>query len=97
MKSAKIVEEKLKKVVDVLFVKELLGMNIYDNLSSYPQLIPLVDILREEAYKMECLALNADKDYYAQLEVVKDVTESIKVLCKEIPDYKESKLFENLL
>lgn len=97
MKSSIIVEEKLKKVVEILFVKETLGINLYENISNYPELLPLVDELRRESYKLEYYALKGENEYYDQADKVREVIHGIEALMDSEPDYKKSKILKEIL
>jgi hypothetical protein len=95
MKKCIIVEEKMKKVVEMLFIKELVGTNIYENLEKYPDIQPDIEQLRNDAYTLQILALNGDVSYYNQLGKVTLLMREIdgKLGCYD--DYRKSRiLFE---
>lgn len=96
MKKCTVVEEKLKKVVETLFIKELVGVNIYENLENYPVVHPDLETLRNEAYTLEIMALNGDISYYNQLGRVTLLMEEISSKLSCYKEYKKSKILFNI-
>lgn len=96
MKKCSVDEKKLKNVVETLFIKELVGINIYENLENYPSIHPDLDNLRDEAYTLEIMALNADLSYYNQLCRVTVLMEEISSKLSEFKEYKKSKILFNI-
>ena len=95
MKKCIVLEEKMINVVETLFVKELLGTNIYENLEKYPVIQPDIEQLREESYTLEIMALNGDISYYNQLGKVTLLMEKINSILSGFEGYRKSKiLFE---
>ena len=95
MKKCRVIEEKMKKIVENLFIRELVGINIYENLEKYPVIQPDIEQLRNEAYTLEIMALNGEISYYNQLGKVTLLMNSIHSKLRGYEDYKKSKiLFE---
>ena len=95
MKKCIVIEEKMKKVVETLFIKELLGTYIYENLEKYPVIQPDIEQLRNESYTLEIMALNGDISYYNQLGKVTLLMEKINGILSGFEGYRKSKiLFE---
>lgn len=95
MKKCIVIEEKLKKVVETLFIRELVGINIYENLENYPVIQPDIEQLRNEAYTLEIMALNGEISYYNQLGKVTLLMEKINGILSGFEGYRKSKiLFE---
>lgn len=95
MKKCIVIEEKMKKVVETLFIKELVGTNIYENLEKYPVIQPDIEQLRNESYTLEIMALNGDISYYNQLGKVTLLMEKINGILIGFEGYRKSKiLFE---
>lgn len=96
MKKCSVDEKKLKNVVETLFIKELVGINIYENLENYPLIHPDLDNLRDEAYTLEIMALNGEISYYNQLGRVTVLMEEISSKLSEFKEYKKSKILFNI-
>lgn len=96
MKKCSVDEKKLKNVVETLFIKELVGINIYENLENYPLIHPDLDNLRNEAYTLEIMALNGEISYYNQLGRVTLLMEEISSKLSEFKEYKKSKILFNI-
>ena len=92
MKKCRVDEEKMKKVVETLFIKELVGINIYENLENYPDILTDIELLRNEAYALEIMALNGEMSYYNQLGKVTVLMEKISSKLSEFKEYKKSKI-----
>lgn len=96
MKKSLVVEDKLKKVVEALFVRELLGVNIYENIDKYPVIQPDIEQLRNEAYSLEIMALNGDSGYYNQLGRVTLLMDEISLKLSDFKEYKKSLILFNI-
>lgn len=97
MKSAKIDEEKLKKVIEVLFVREFLGITIYDNLTQYPQITHLIDRMRNELLRMICYALDNNSEHLRAKEEVLLTVQELEAELRIIPIWKISPIFDTML
>lgn len=97
MKSAKIDTEKMKKVVEDLYIKELLGVEVYSNINLCPQIIPLIDQLRTNLFAMLVYALDNSNDYYEQFESVKVIVQEIEAELSALPNWKSSELLKIIL
>lgn len=70
-----IVIEKLKKIIEEMYVKELLGVGIYDNIPDY--ILNDIEILRKSALEYEIAALKNDPNYDTLRRNVGDVLNRI--------------------
>lgn len=94
MKNTKLNEEKMKKVIDKLFLKEMLGINVYDDINNYPQFCPLIDRLRASIYQMMCYIFEGNIEHCGAKEVALQEIEELEKELLKIPEYKSSKLFK---
>lgn len=94
----KINEEKLKRVVEILYKKELLGIGLMERISEYPDINALCDEMVDIALKMEIAVLSKDKEYDVLKPLVVEKMLEIDRLCATIPIYRKSLFFfdENL-
>lgn len=97
MKSAKINTEKMKKVVEDLYIKELLGVEVYNNINLCPQIIPLIDQLRTNLFAMLVYALDNSIGYYEQFESVNVIVQEIEAELSALPNWKSSELLKIIL
>lgn len=93
----KIDTEKLKKVVDVLYIKEVLGINLKERLNEYPEIQGKCAELSSYALEYEILTLSKTDNESARQKVEDKILE-IDLVCSQIPIYRRSLIFfdENL-
>lgn len=96
MKKYIVNEEKMKKIVEKLFVRELVGINIYENIEKFPEISNDIQQLREEAYTLEIMALNGEISYYNQLGNVSLLMKEIDSKLSVYKEYKKSKILFNI-
>lgn len=93
----KIDTEKLKKVIDVLYIKEVLGINLKERLNEYPEIQGKCIELSNIALEYEVLTLSKSDNGIVKQRVKEKIIE-IDSLCIQIPIYRRSLIFfdENL-
>ena len=93
----KIDTEKLKKVIDVLYIKEVLGINLKERLNEYPEIQGKCDELVTYALEYEILTLSKTDNESVRQKVKEKIIE-IDSLCVRNPLYRRSLIFfdENL-
>lgn len=93
----KIDTEKLKKVIDVLYIKEVLGINLKERLNEYPEVQGKCIELSNIALEYEVLTLSKSDNGIVKQRVKEKIIE-IDSLCVQIPIYRRSLIFfdENL-
>lgn len=93
----KIDTEKLKKVIDVLYIKEVLGINLKERLNEYPEIQGKCIELSNIALEYEILTLSKSDNGIVKQRVKEKIIE-IDSLCIQIPIYRRSLIFfdENL-
>lgn len=98
MKKTNINEGKLRKVIDFLYIKEVLGIGLYSRLSEYPELSGRCDVLRNAAYYFEKDILENKDGYLEQKENIKALIIELDIFCSQFPYYRKSLLYfdENL-
>ena len=89
----KINEEKLRKIVEQLYKKEILGIGLMEHISEYPVINNLCNELVDIALQMEMAVLNEDKEYDTLKPMVVDKILEIDKLCTPIKNYKKSLIF----
>ena len=93
----KIDTEKLKKVIDVLYIKEVLGINLKERLNEYPEIQGKCIELSNIALEYEVLTLSKSDNGIVKQRVKEKIIE-IDSLCIQNPLYRRSLIFfdENL-
>ena len=89
----KIDEQKLRRVVEHLYKREILGVGLLENINEYPDINALCNELVESALKMEIAVLNRDKEYETLKPIVTEKILEIDRLCTPLQLYKKSLIF----
>ena len=89
----KIDEIKLKRIVEILYKRELLGINLMEHINEYPDINNLCNDMVDTALKMEIAVLSKNKDYDILKPMVIEKIKEIHNLCSQIPMYRKSLLF----
>jgi hypothetical protein len=84
-------EKKLKEIVNILYTKELLGLNIFDNIDQYPQLITECDKLAVLAFNYEVEVIN--KQITTSRKSLEETIININTIASSIPTYRQSQIF----
>lgn len=84
--------KKIEEVIEVIYIKELLGLTIYENLDSYTELNIEVQELRQLALNYEQSVLS--KQTYDNTQLI-DKINSIHGICMTIEEYRPSRLLFN--
>lgn len=94
----KIDEKKLKKVVELLYVKEIVGKALYEKINDYPTIKEKADELTDAALNLELSILTKNNNYERLKESTKEKLLELDKLSSENKYYRKSLLFfdENL-
>lgn len=76
MKKMEIVIEKIKKIIEEMYVKELLGVSLYDSIPE--DVMDGINELRTAALEYEMGALKNDPDYGIQHKKVGQILDRLK-------------------
>ena len=87
--------KELKSIVADIYVKELLGVGLYENLSLYPILKKECDELLNIALKYEESIYSKNKDYILLKNKLIDKILSIHNICLDIDEYRVSYILFN--
>ena len=87
-------KEKLREVVKLLYVKELLGKPLFQELHLHPELQEDCNELIETAMQFELCVLNK-KDYSQLKNQMKNQILSIHNIAKNLEKYRQSLLYFN--
>lgn len=85
-------EKKLKEIVNILYIKELVGQNIYEKLNSFPQLYLVCEELADVAYNYEVSILMGNTN----IDIRKQVEEKILIIhqiATDVADYRQSGIY----
>lgn len=88
----KINEEKLKKVVSYLYVREVVGKQLYNELNDYPELQTECDKLIDMAIQFE-IAILSKTDHSKYKEQTSNQILYIHNIAKNIEKYRKSLLY----
>ena len=84
--------KKIEEIIESLYIKELLGITLYDNIHNYVQLNNEVEELRQIAFDYELLILsNKPADKTPLIEKIN----KIHGICITIEEYRPSRLLFN--
>ena len=86
--------KKIEEIIESLYIKELLGITIYDKLNKYTNLENEVQELRKIALDYELQLLSNKPCNDLRLMVIEKIN-SIHVIALTIEDYRMSYLFFN--
>lgn len=94
----KIDEKKLKKVVELLYVKEIVGKALYEKINDYPTIKEKADELTDAALNLELSILTKNDNYERLKESTKEILLELDKMSSENKFYRKSLLFfdENL-
>lgn len=84
-------EKKLKELVNILYTKELLGLNIYEHINEYPQLITECDKLAVLAFNYEVEVIG--KQITTSRKSLEETINNINSIASTIPTYTRSQIF----
>lgn len=84
-------EKKLKELVNILYTKELLGLNIYEHINEYPQLITECDKLAVLAFNYEVEVIG--KQITTSRKLLEETINNINSIASTIPTYTRSQIF----
>lgn len=87
--------KELKSIVADTYVKELLGVGLYEDLSLYPQLQKECDVLLDIALKYEKSIYSKNKDYILLKDELVEQILSIHNICVGIDKYRVSYILFN--
>lgn len=93
MKSVKINEEKIKKIVKIIYIKEILGKALYERLDDYPIINNKSNELIEIAVPFEIQVLKKEGDYFSTKSVIKDKILELHKLCLGNELYRKSLIY----
>ena len=86
--------KELKSIVADIYVKELLGVGLYENLSLYPHLQLECDELLDIALKYEESIYSKNKDTLLKTKLINKIL-SIHNICLDIDKYRVSYILFN--
>lgn len=87
--------KELKSIVADIYVKELLGVGLFEDLSLYPQLQKECNELLDIALKYEESIYSKNKDYILLKNRLIDKILSIHNICLDIDEYRVSYILFN--
>lgn len=87
-------EKKLKELVEKIYVKELVGVNIFEHIADYQQLNNECNQLIDVACKYEVAVITKQEYVTLKLEVEKKIN-TIHQLASAIPMYRMSHIYFN--
>lgn len=88
-------EEKLKKIIEKLYINEILGKGLIGQINQYPEVIPIIEELRSTAYDYEVQRMNKKNDVSNLRKKVEGMILRLDNSIQELPNYKQSRVLFN--
>lgn len=88
-------EEKLKKIIEKLYINEILGKGLIGQINQYPEVIPIIEELRITAYDFEANRMKKKNDVSDLRNKVEGMILMLDNSIQELPNYKQSRVLFN--